>query len=369
MGLLTAVASVGAVLTGLVAGSVVDRWNRRRLMIWCDVSRIVLYALVPLWWLAGPQIWLLYVVVALGSAFDMMFQVAYVTAVTGLVPTDQLTRANGRLQGSNAMAYVVGPGLAGVLVGVVGSTATIGADALTFVASAVGLMVIRFRVVEKPDGVEAAGSVSVRLGFMQGLRFLWRSPLLRMLTILLTLITFLSLGLTDVFIYDVRHGLHQGNQAVGVVLGLASTGSIVAAVLAAPLRRIAGFGGCWLGSFALCGVAIVFAGLTTNLATLAVMATLFSFGSTLAGVCSMTLRQEITPDHLLGRVTSAFWTLNSALGPIGAAVVTLAVARLGTRPPLVAVGVAFLVIVVAGTFSPIRVREPHAAPEVLPSPP
>src|SRR5947207_8419474 len=65
MGLLTAVGGVGAIGTGLFAGVLVDRVDRRRLMIICDLARLVLFGLIPVWWLAGPQVWLLYVVIAL----------------------------------------------------------------------------------------------------------------------------------------------------------------------------------------------------------------------------------------------------------------------------------------------------------------
>jgi hypothetical protein len=237
----------------------------------------------------------------------------------------------------------------------------VGADALTVAVSAAGLSVIRFRKQDRDS--RAGGPVgisSIRHGLLAGIRFIWQQPVLRALTILMTLITFLSLGLTDVFVYYVRHGLHQGQQAVGVILGLASCGAILAAILAPVLRRWAGFGGCWLGSYILCGMSVVFLGLSSNLVAVATAVTVFFFSETLAGVCSKTLRQEITPDHLLGRVTSAFWTLQSVLGPVGAAVITFAVGKAGIKLPMVTVGLAFLAIIVAGLMTPIRQRQPDA---------
>src|SRR5689334_12815180 len=90
MGLVTGMYGVGQFIAGLVAGQIVDRLDRRRLMITCDLVRFVLLGLIPLGWaLAGPQIWLVYVVVGLGSMVDMLFQVAYVTAIPNLVAHDQ----------------------------------------------------------------------------------------------------------------------------------------------------------------------------------------------------------------------------------------------------------------------------------------
>jgi len=366
MGLLTGVASVCYVVTGMFAGIVVDRLDRRRLMIWCDVCRVVLYALIPLWWIQGPQVWLLYVVMASASVSDMVFEVAYVAAVVNLVMAERLVHANSRLQTTNAVAYIVGPALAGVLAAAFGTTVAIGLDAATFAGSAMGLSIIRFRGAAGDHPTSQPDLASIKHEFLAGISFIWQNGVLRSLTVLLTLITFLSLGLTDVFIYQVRHGLHQGNQAVGVVLGLAGAGSIAAAGLAPTLRKLLGFGGCWLGSYVLCGAAVVFAGLSTDLLALATMATLFTFGSTLAGVCSMTLRQQITPDQLLGRVTSAFWTIHSALGPLGAALITFVVARAGVRLPMVSIGVAFLAIVAVGILTPARQRDPCSRPGMDP---
>ena len=79
----------------------------------------------------------------------------------------------------------------------------------------------------------------------------------------------------------------------------------------------------------------------------------------------MSLRQVVTPNHLLGRVTASFWTLHSALGPIGATMLTALVGVFGPRVPLLAVGATFGLVVLAGLFTPIRRRNPEPAPETV----
>jgi MFS family permease len=99
------------------AGILVDRLDRRRLMIACDLSRLFVNALIPAGWLlAGPQIWLIYVTTALGSALDNVFSVGATTATANLVDKDQMTEANGRLQISNGLTFFAGPILAGVII-------------------------------------------------------------------------------------------------------------------------------------------------------------------------------------------------------------------------------------------------------------
>src|SRR4051794_14006144 len=97
MGLLTGVSGVASVVTGIFAGVLADRFDRRVLLIACDLLRVVLYALIPLAWISGPHIWLLYVVLPVAEAVGMVFQVTYVTAVRNLVGDAQVTEANGRL--------------------------------------------------------------------------------------------------------------------------------------------------------------------------------------------------------------------------------------------------------------------------------
>ncbi|MGW3267523.1 MFS transporter [Streptomyces sp. NPDC001056] len=370
MGLLTAVAGATSLLTGLVGGAWADRFDRRRLLMLCDAARLVLYGAIPVCWALTPQIWLLYVVMALASVFEMLFKITYVTAVANLVDKEQIVAANGRLEATNAIAYIAGPALAGVVAGFFGPTAAVAINAGSFGISLVGLAFIRFRPIARPSADEAeskaARAQDLRSGFRVGAAFLWRTPVLRALTVLLTVTTFLSLGMTDVFIYHLRHGLGQDERTVGYVLALAGLGTCAAAAATARLRRSWGFGPCWLGAMSLCSVSVLVLGNTGQVSMAAVTICLYSFGMALAGVCSMSLRQQVTPDHLLGRVTSAFWTIHGSLAPLGAALLTALVGRLGTRGPLTAVAVVFLAVVVAAAFTPIRQRQPEQTASPLP---
>ncbi|AHH98098.1 MFS transporter [Kutzneria albida] len=365
MGLLTAAASVGALSTGLFAGMLADNVDRRRLMITCDLVRVVLMGLVPVLWLAGSQIWFLYVVMVLTSVCNTIFDVTYVTAVAGLVHSSQLVAANGRLQGTFGVANVLGPVVAGLVAAASGPAMAVGFDAASFAVSAAGLTMITLRMPADQKPMRGATWRDRRAEFFMGVVFLWRVPVLRWLTVLLSVITFLSLGLTDVFIYYLRSGLGQDDQVVGVVLALVSAGAVVGAVLAAPLRRSWGFGLCWTISYAICGVAVALLGMSEQVVVVALMATAFNLGTTLAGVCNMSLRQSMTPSHLLGRVTSAFWTIHGAAGPIGAAVLAALVQHVGVQTPLLVVGALYLVIVLAALATPIRQAHPENAPGLL----
>lgn len=359
MGLITVVSGVTGILTGLFAGHVVDRADRRRLMIACDLLRALLLGAVPVVWLtAGPRMWLLYLLTALVTALKTVFDVAYVTAVPHLVGPGDLTAANGRLMGTFALGTLAGPVAAGFITAGPGGEWALGADGLTFLVSAVSLRWVTFGHHTPPDEAPAPaaapGAGRLREVFTVGFRFLWGHVLLRPLTVLLTLLTFVTMGATDLLIYRVREDLGRDAATLGYVIALSGLGVIAAALAAGRLRRALGFGPCWLGSVGLIAVAVAGTGVSRSVPAIAVLAAVFMFGTTLGGVSSMTLRQEVTPDALLGRVTSAFWTVHNAAGPVGAAVLTVAGARYGVPAASVAGGALCLLILAAGLATPLR---------------
>jgi MFS family permease len=359
MGLLTAAAGAASVLAGIFAGVVVDRLDRRGLLICCDLARMALYALIPLAWAFGPRIWLLYVVLPVGEAVGMLFSVAYVTAVRNLVPEDRLTEANGRLNATAAAAGVAGPVCAGVLVARFGPAAAVGVDAVSFGVSAACLALVRFRGTTRPG---ARDRRTLWADLMAGASFLRRHPVLRSLTVLLSLFSFLTLGLNDLLVYHVKHDLGLGDGAVGTVFAVGALGTVTGALLVAPVRRRFGFGPTWIGAVALSGVALAGIGWTGSVAGVAVLTAAFLGSVSVGGTCSMSLRQEVTPDHLLGRVTSAFWTIHYSAAPVGAAVLTWAAQREGTAAVGLAAGVCCVLTAGLGSVTPVRRRHPSDSP-------
>ncbi|WP_433112010.1 MFS transporter [Micromonospora sp. CA-246542] len=353
MGLLTAVAGAASVAAGIFGGVLVDRYDRRRLMIVADLVRLVLFGLVPLVWLVSPQVWLLFVVLPICAAAGMLFQVAAVTAVRNLVDADRITEANGRLQATFAATAVLGPLLAGVVSARFGPAVAIAVNAVSFALSAVGLRLIRLRTAQPADTTPMARERPL-VEFLAGARFLWRQPVLRALTALLSVFIFLTYGFTDVLIYHVTHDLGGTEGTVGTVLGLAALGTVAGALLVAPLRRRRGFGATWIGAHAICGFAVAGVGVATTVPTVTALTAVYLCCLSVGGICSMSLRQEITPDHLLGRVTSAFWSTHYALGPAGAAILTWAAGRYGVPTVALVAGVGCLLVAVGGLFTPIR---------------
>ncbi|KUN04738.1 MFS transporter permease [Streptomyces yokosukanensis] len=353
MGLLTAVGGAAAVLAAVFAGTVVDRVDRRRLLVTCDLVRMVLYGLIPLVWAFGPRVWLLYTVLPLCEAVGMFFAVGYVTVVRALVGTGRLTEANGLLNATAAAAGVLGPLCAGLVAAWTGPAAAVAVDAAGFAASAACLRRVRLRA-RAGDDTPASGRGTVRQDLRTGVAFLYRHPLLRSLTALLFGFSFLTLGLNDLIIYHLKHDLGHGDGTVGTVMAAGALGTVAGSLLVARIRRVLGFGTAWIGAVALCGLTCAALGRVGSVPGVAVLAAGFLAGVGIAGTCSMSLRQEVTPEHLLGRVTSAYWTLQYSAAPVGAALLTWAAARWGTTPAALTAGVTCALLALIALVTPIR---------------
>ncbi|MCU0489999.1 MAG: MFS transporter [Chloroflexaceae bacterium] len=356
MGLVTSVSGISMLISGLFAGVLVDRMDRRRLMIWCDIGRTLVYGSIPLMaFVVGPQLWLIFAVAIGASALSMLFQVAYSTSIPNLVDHDQLTDANSRLQITYGVGMAIGPILGGLFSNRFGPSAAIGVNALSFLVSAVCLVLIRFR----PPGADQPVKKSA-LNYdevVAGLRFVLTEPVLRSVTIMFFLFTLVASGGYDLFIYHLKHNLGQDDSAVGLVFGVAALGGVLGGVLAPLLRRRLGFGICFIGGMCIECAAIALIGLSPTVPLIAGLAAGMVFANTVKLINSMSLRQEITPNHLLGRVTSAFWIIIRTPAPIGAAVTTWVGAQVGAAPVLVGMGVLGLAIALYGLLTPARLTQ------------
>ncbi len=359
MGLVTGTFGISNLFTNLISGVVVDRVDRRLLMIWCDIGRLLVNALIPLaWWLIGPQIWLIYVVTAVSASLGSFFSVSYITAITHLVNKDQLTSAHGRLQTTFGFAFVTGPMLAGFVSAQVGPANTVGINAFSFAFSAISLALVRFQNIGDEFNTQIQPK-NLLQEWLSGLKFLWNQPVLRTVTIMLAFFSLINTASLDLFIFHLKHDWNEDDNAVGIMLGLSSGGFIVGGITVAWLRQRVGFGVCFLGAMALTGISTTLIGLAPNFLIICLMGLAFTFASAIQGTVSMALRQTITPNHMLGRVTAIFWALNAVPGPIGAAIATGIAEKTGTVTVLVGMGIFGLGLACAGIFTPVRQAHPE----------
>lgn len=355
MGRVTAVSVGGQLATAFVAGAVTDRVHRRHLMIACDLARAAVFAALPLLFAFGARsLAAIYAVAALSAVASNLFLVAYMAAVANLVEPSEVASANGRLQATQALTYVVGSALAGVVCERFGASTALGIDAASFLASAASLARIRFR----RDRAEATESRGVVADLLSGLAFLFRQPVLRALALFQTGVALAgSIGLgaavIDLLVYRLKSDLHEGSAIVGGTLGCSALGAVFGAIAAGRARKSLSFGASAVAGTGVQGFGLLLAGAGSSAAAVAVGGVCWSLGLTFRGVAAVSLRQTLTPDALLGRVVAAGLVMIFSASVLGALCVTHLAATIGTARALAWIG-GFLVVTTAlGAVSPL----------------
>ncbi|WP_432428536.1 MFS transporter [Salinilacustrithrix flava] len=338
-------------LFSLHAGAIADRVDRRRLMATVNALRALLVAALAAAVLTDvASIWLLYAIgFGLGVA-ETLFDNASQAFLPALVERDDLERANGRLMAGEIVTnQFLGPPLGGFLFGL-GAAVPILLDAGTFAISAgliasLGGLVATRRPARDPD----VARPRMRTDIAEGLRWLRNHRLLRGLAVLLGAMNFTSTMLFAVFpLYAVgeESALGLSGFGFGVLLTTTAAGSTIGSLLSARLVTRFGRGPMlWSTLVASVAVPIVIAA-TSNALVVGAAFAVFGLAVILWNVITVSLRQTIIPDRLLGRVNSVYRFLGWGSMPLGSLAGGAAAALWGVRTTFVLSGLLMAVPIV-----------------------
>ena len=343
-----------ALLT-LVAGVAADRVDRRGLMIASDILRAVALGALGAALVAGtPPVWAILVVAVLEGVGISVFSVAENGALRAVVPPEQLADATGILIGRRAAVFLLGPPLGGLLFGL-GHAVPFVVDAATYAASTVSLLAMRtpFQEAREHDGTR------LRTQLADGLRFLWDQPFLRTTSAIYGIGNFMVPAVVLTLVVRARdQGLSGGR--TGLLVALVGAATVVGSLLSPLVRR------------RLPARAILLLELWSWLAlwvyvahpdayVLAAMLVPFGVCAPITDSVVLTLRVALTPDRLLGRVTSAATTLALAIAPLGPLAAGALISAASARATVAAIAAMGLGLALWGTLSPaVRAAPPLA---------
>lgn len=370
MGLLTAAQTAPTLLLGLFAGVWVDRSRTRPILLAAALGRSLLLASIPLASVAGALTMAqLYGVGLLLGALTTLSGAAYSPFLLRIVPRDRLLEANRKLSLSGGAADLAGPGMAGVLVQFLTAPVAIAADALSFLVSALCLVLLRVDD-PAPPPVERRHSVAQQIA--EGLGFLANSRLLRAIAGTNgTWAFFDSVALAVLILYATRE-LHLSPALLGVAFIGAPVGFLLSSLLLPQLTSALGFGRAvaWaavVGSAG--GVLYALASGPRPLALLILFLAEFfmGLGGGLYSIATGSLQQVVTPDPLLGRMNAGMNVLSGGAAPIGAIIGGFLGVTIGLRPTLVVGAIGGVAGFLWVWFSPLRTltEQPHYQPDLL----
>ena len=316
-------------LFAITSGALVDRMNRRRVLVATDTIRTFLVAvLAAAVFTDTVTLPLVYAIAfALGVA-ETFFDTSAEAFVPALVPTQDLPAANGRLQG----VEWVGGAFAGPPIGAAlfafAAGVPFGVNAASFAVAAVLVSVIPGQFHRPPKK-----NTSLRTDMWEGIRWLWRQRVLRTLSIMAGTTNMLGYGVIAVFVLFAQDILGVGDVWYGVLLSAMGVGGLAGAIVASRVVKALGPGRTVQGTVILGALLSGTMGLISNPWIAGFVLMLYGVQITLWNVVAVSLRQTLTPDVLRGRVAGVSRLLTWGTQPIGAALGGVVASLLGLRAP------------------------------------
>jgi predicted MFS family arabinose efflux permease len=340
-GLLQTAQTLPFLLLAIPAGLLADRISRRGLMAFAEALRALSLIAILTLTLAGMlNLPLLAFLGFLGAAGTVAYSVAAPSLVPALVRREALASANGRLELARSVAFAAGPALAGALVGWIGA-----APAFAFAAALSCYAVTRLSGIAEPPRA-ALPPRQIGRDLREGAEFLFTHPLLRPVFLTAVFFNLAFLIMQAIYVpYAVRE-LGLTPTSVGATLAAYGLGMVTGALLAPRLARFVSFGSL-IAIGPIAGVASALVMLLTLLVPSAWLAGLSFFligaGPVIWTISTTTLRQAVTPQALLGRVSAVILMATWGMRPIGAALGALIGASYGAQACLVIAAIGFVI--------------------------
>jgi MFS family permease len=340
MGLLGAAQFFPVLLVSTLAGLWADRHRRRPILIAANLGRAALLACVPLL-AALHQLRLehLYLVAFLTGSLTALFDVAYLAYVPTLVRRQGLVAANSALQASYSAAQMAGPGLGGLLVQVLTAPVAVLVDAASYVLATLSLFVIGTR---EPRPQRAGGGKMLReMG--DGFRVTVANRYLRATAFQSGWFNLWEQVVLTLFLLYGTHQLHLSPALLGLIVTLGGVGAVAGSLAAGPAGRRLGVGRSLLGGIGVASLACVLIplaeGSRATLAGVLMLAfMLYGGGLTVYNVHVVALRQAITRDRLLGRVSASYRLISYGTIPVGSLLAGTLGQSIGLRKTLAVAG-------------------------------
>src|SRR6266581_8871916 len=365
MGILIALETLPFALFSLHAGVLLDRVRKLPVVIASDVGRALALLAIPIAaWLGALSIEILFAVGFLCGVQNVVGGAAYQVLLAQMAGRKRLVEANAKVALGETSAALIAPGFAGVLIHVLTAPFAIALDALTFLVSAVMLR----RVVARNDIARASAGSGVWREIGEGLKLVRQNRTLWGLAWLAGTWQILHHMQIAVLILFATRELGLSAGAIGVAYACGGLGCVLASMSAQRLSARFGIGpvivhGLILTAFGWQAFALI--GGPPWMATLALGGAMlvFDFGAVLYGINYLALRQAITPDRLLGRMTATMRFLTVASAPLGSLFGGALATAIGLRGTLLTVGMLGLVLSAAAVvWSPVRHHRTLPAP-------
>jgi MFS family permease len=314
--LLGAVGFAGQIPVFLVAplgGIVADRFNRQRVVVATQVSSMVLAFILAALTLTGTihavHIFVLAALLAVVNAFDIPSRQSFLVDMVGKEDLMNAIALNSSMFNG---ARIIGPAIAGILVAKIGEGWCFFANAVSYIAVIIGLLMMR---VPPPSRPGSSGPALAHL--IEGFRFARHTAPIRALLLLLGLVSLVAMPYTVLMPVFADKVLHGGARGLGILMGATGVGALLGALTLATRAGVRGLGRWVAFSCGGFGISLALFSLSRAFWLSAALLLPAGFCMMLQMSSSNTLIQAMVPDHLRGRVMAMYTMMFMGMAPLG----------------------------------------------------
>ena len=342
------------IIFSLPAGALIDRWDRKRVMILCDIGRGLSMASIPIAYVFGYlTVSQLFIVSAIEGTLFVFFNIAEAACLPRVVPKSQLPDATAQNMATDGITVLAGPPLGGALY-LLGSVLPFLADGISYSVSVCSLFFIKTNFQEKRT--VASRKLWVEIG--EGLSWLWHHPLIRFMAILTGGNNLVSSGYVLIIIV-LAQNMHASSLVIGIIFAIGGIGGILGAVVAPFIHKRTSFGQAIIGTSWIFALSLPFYIIAPNTVVLGIVTAVAFIAGPVYNVVQFSYRSALIPDELQGRVNSVFRLIAFGGQPIGLALTGLGIQTIGVVQTIF-IGTAVMVILALAATVNTHVR--HAQP-------
>ena len=322
-GLLTTIEFLPFILLSLPAGVLVDRLRRRPILVMGDLGRAIAIGSIPVaFYLDALTIWQLYAVGFINGCLTVFFDVAYQSYLPSIVDRDQLVEGNSKLEVTRSASQILGPGAAGLLIGLLKAPFAMMLDSLSYLWSAAFVFWIRRPEppIEPHDEAAHGPRPSMRREIAAGLRYVIGHEWLRWIALTTGISNYFGTVVQAILILYLTRERGFSAEGIGFAFSLASLGFLAAALTTGPVTRRVGVG----RMLVLTSIGFSLSGLPIAAAPDALIFPAVALSGFLSGYCGVgwninqvSLRQAMTPPRMQGRMNATMRFIVWGAIPLG----------------------------------------------------
>jgi predicted MFS family arabinose efflux permease len=346
-GIAAALAQLPFPVLSLPVGALIDRWDRKKVMILCDIGRALSLASVPVALSLGVlTVWQLYLNALIEGTLFVFFNIAEVACLPRVVSKAQLPAATAQNEATWGTASLIGPPVGGFLFDSLGRMFPFIFDAVSYSASVISLFFIK----TKFQGEHSAERRKLTVEIREGLSWLWNQKLVRFMAVLTGGLNLVN-SASYLIIIVIARNMGADSFTIGFMISIAAIGGIAGAIVGGQIQKRFSFGQVIITTVWIVALIFPLYAVAPNIYLIAGISAIIWMTTPIYNVVQFSYRMALIPDRLQGRVNSAVRLIAWGTQPVGAFLAGVLLEQYGPVPAVLTFAAWLVAMAVLATLN------------------